>query len=211
MRSGECASSRLESIILYLHSIGWRAKQYKIFVHVKVSSQGSLFFVFKRESMAKNRDSVCEQVSALAGPILEAHKIELVDLEFVRMGKDAVLRIFIDKDGGVMLDDCAEISHELSAILDVEDIISCNYTLEVSSPGLDRPLKKRDDYIRYAGRLIKVRTYDHCLDDSGNKRKTFLGTLIGLEGDGVRMKLKEGQTASIPLERIAKANLEFEF
>ncbi len=161
--------------------------------------------------MAKNKDTISEQVTALALPILAAKHIELVDIEFVRMGKDAILRLFIDKDGGVMLDDCAEVSHELSAILDVEDVVSCNYSLEVSSPGLDRPLKKRDDFIRYSGRLIKVRTYDQCLDDSGNKRKTFLGTLIGLEDDAVRMRLKEGQTALIPLERIAKANLEFEF
>lgn len=161
--------------------------------------------------MTKNKDSICEQVSTIAQPILDAKQIELVDLEFIRMGKDAILRLFIDKDGGVMLDDCAEVSHELSAVLDVEDIIPCNYSLEVSSPGLDRPLKKREDYLRYAGRLVKVRTYDQCLDDAGNKRKTFLGTLEGFENGVVKMTLKEGQTASIPLDRIAKANLEFEF
>jgi ribosome maturation factor RimP len=95
-------------------------------------------------------------------------------------------------------------------ILDVEDVIACNYTLEVSSPGLDRPLKKQADYDRFAGRLIKVRTYQPFLDDSGNKRKTFLGKLDGLIDGVVKMTLTEGQTASIPLERVAKANLEFE-
>lgn len=160
--------------------------------------------------MAKSKDSICEQVIRIAQPILDSKQLELVDLEFARMGKDAVLRLFIDKDGGIALDDCAEVSHELSAILDVEEIITCNYTLEVSSPGLDRPLKKVEDYLRYVGRLIKVRTYDQCLDDSGNKRKTFLGTLDGLEDGVVKMTLKEGQAASIPLERVAKANLEFE-
>jgi ribosome maturation factor RimP len=161
--------------------------------------------------MAKSKDSVCDQVSEFALPILESKQLELVDIEFVRMGKEAILRLFIDKEGGIMLDDCADVSHELSAVLDVEDFITCNYSLEVSSPGLDRPLKKREDYLRYTGRLIKVRTYDQCLDDSGNKRKTFLGTLDGFEDDNVKMTLKEGQTASIPLERVAKANLEFEF
>jgi len=160
--------------------------------------------------MAKSKDSICEQVDRIAQPILASKHLELVDIEFVRMGKDAILRLFIDKEGGIALDDCAGVSHELSAILDVEEIIACNYTLEVSSPGLDRPLKKTEDYLRYVGRLIKVRTYDQFLDDSGNKRKTFLGTLDGLVEGSIRITLKEGQTASIPLDRVAKANLEFE-
>jgi ribosome maturation factor RimP len=161
--------------------------------------------------MAKNKDSICEQIGRIAQPILDSKHLELVDIEYVRMGKDAVLRLFIDKDGGIALDDCAEVSHELSVILDVEEIITCNYTLEVSSPGLDRPLKKTEDYLRYSGRMIKVRTYDQFLDDSGNKRKTFLGILDGLVDGCVKITLKEGQTASIPIDRIAKANLEFEF
>jgi ribosome maturation factor RimP len=161
--------------------------------------------------MAKSKDSICEQVVGIARPILVSKHLELVDIEYIRMGKDAVLRLFLDKEGGIALDDCADVSHELSVILDIEEIITCNYTLEVSSPGLDRPLKKPEDYLRYVGRLIKVRTYDQFLDDSGNKRKTFLGTLDGLVDGSIRMTLKEGQTASIPLERVAKAHLEFEF
>lgn len=161
--------------------------------------------------MAKNKGDICEQVCGFVQPILDSMQLELVDIEFARMGKDAILRLFIDKDGGVALEDCAGVSRELSAILDVEEVISVNYTLEVSSPGLDRPLKKIQDYERYAGRLIKVRTYEPFLDDAGNKRKTFLGILEGLVDGSVRIALKEGQTASIPLDRVAKANLEFEF
>jgi ribosome maturation factor RimP len=161
--------------------------------------------------MAKSKDNICEQVGRIAQPILDSKQLELVDIEFVRMGKEAILRLFLDKEGGITLDDCSGVSHELSAILDVEEIIDSNYTLEVSSPGLDRPLKKPEDYVRYVGRLIKVRTYEQFLDDSGNKRKTFLGTLDGLVDGSVRITLKEGQTASIPLELIAKAHLEFEF
>jgi ribosome maturation factor RimP len=168
------------------------------------------FFVFKR-LMAKNKGDICEQVGAIVQPILDSLQLELVDIEFVRLGKDAVLRLFIDKDGGVTLENCADVSRELSAILDVEEVISVNYSLEVSSPGLDRPLKKIQDYERYAGRLVKIRTYEPFPDDAGNKRKTFLGTLEGLVDGSVRITLKEGQTASIPLERVAKANLEFEF
>lgn len=143
-------------------------------------------------------------------PILESMGLELVDIEFGKVGRDAVLRLFIDKEGGVMLDDCADVSRELSMILDVEDVITCNYTLEVSSPGLDRPLKKPSDYERFSGRLIKVRTYEPLQDDRGNKRKTFLGKLEGLFDGVIRMTLTEGQSASIPLDRVAKANLEFE-
>ena len=161
--------------------------------------------------MSKNKGDICEQVSGIAQPILDSMQLELVDMEFVRAGKDSILRLFIDKEGGVTLDDCADLSSELSAILDVEDIITVNYSLEVSSPGLDRPLKKTQDYDRYTGRLVKIRTYDQVSDDAGNKRKTFLGTLEGLVDGNVRLKLKEGQTASIPLDRVAKANLEFEF
>ncbi len=160
--------------------------------------------------MATQKEDTCTQVTGIARPILDSLGLELVDMEFGRVGRDAVLRIFIDKEGGVMLDDCAEFSRELSLILDVEDVIACNYSLEVSSPGLDRPLKKQADYDRFVGRLVKIRTYQPFMDDSGNKRKTFLGKLDGLVDGVVRMTLNEGQTASIPLDRVAKANLEFE-
>lgn len=161
--------------------------------------------------MALTKDDICGRIEALARPILEALRLELVEIEFKRSGREAVLRLFIDKEGGVTLDDCADVSRELSLTLDVEDFIPGQYNLEVSSPGLDRPLKTTADYERFAGRLIKVRTYEPFADEAGNKRKTFLGTLEGLTDGVVRMKLTEGQAAAIPLERIAKANLEFEF
>jgi ribosome maturation factor RimP len=160
--------------------------------------------------MAVSKENTCSAIRRIALPILESMAIELVDIEFGRVGRDAVLCLFIDKEGGVMLDDCANVSRELSAILDVEDVIASAYTLEVSSPGLDRPLKTKEDYERFTGRLVKIRTYQPQPDDSGNKRKTFLGTLDGLVDGVVKITLAEGQTASIPLERVAKANLEFE-
>jgi ribosome maturation factor RimP len=160
--------------------------------------------------MALHRDDICERIRALAQPILESMLLELVEIEFKRTGREAVLRLFIDKEGGVMLDDCADLSRELSMILDIEDFIPCEYNLEVSSPGLDRPLKTVADYDRFTGRLVKVKTYEQFPDDAGNKRKTFLGRLDGLKDGVVVLTLREGQTASIPLERVAKANLEFE-
>ena len=137
--------------------------------------------------------------------------MELVELEYKSEGRELVLRLFIDKEGGVTLDDCASVSRELAEILEVEDFIEGNYRLEVSSPGLDRPLKKPADYEKYKGKLIKVRTFEALPDEAGNKRKTFLGELKGLENGQVLVVLKEGQNAVIPLDKIAKANLEFEF
>lgn len=154
--------------------------------------------------VAERLTEVIEQIATPLG-------MELVDLEYKREGRDMVVRVFLDKEGGITLDDCAEVSRELSDILDVEDIISGHFNLEVSSPGICRPLKKVADFQRYAGKLIKVRTYDMWADDQGNKRKTFLGTLTGIEGGVIGVDLQEGQHAAIPLEKVAKANLEFEF
>ena len=164
-----------------------------------------------RKSMALAKEDIVKNVQELSVPILSAMNLELVDVEYKRTGREALLRIFIDKQGGVTLDDCADFSRELSVILDVEDLIPCEYNLEVSSPGLDRPLKNESDYARFVGRLVKVRTYEPYEDSSGNKRKTFLGQLDGLENQVVMMTLKEGQKAAIPLDKVAKANLEFEF
>lgn len=137
--------------------------------------------------------------------------MELVDIEYVRRGRDAILRLYIDKEGGVTLDDCADISREFSVLLDVEDIIPVRYTLEVSSPGLDRPLRRLEDFQRFIGRLAKIKTHDMMPDDAGNMRKTFLGNLVEATPAGVSLKLVEGQGACIPFENIDKANLEYEF
>jgi ribosome maturation factor RimP len=154
---------------------------------------------------------VVSRVTELAEPLASSLGLELAEVEYKQEGGRMVLRIFIDRDGGVSIDDCAAVSRELTEILDVEDFIKSRYNLEVSSPGLNRPLKKPSDYERFAGRLVKIKTNELLTDDSGNNRKTFIGELLGLEGCMVRLKLTEGQTASIPLDKVAKANLEFEF
>lgn len=153
---------------------------------------------------------VKEQVEALARPITLSLGMELVEVEYKREGRKMVLRLYIDKPGGVSLDDCADVSREIAAVLDVDDVIPARYTLEVSSPGLNRPLKTRSHYEAYAGRLVKIKTFEMLPDDAGNLRKTFLGELLGMEGDMIRLKLREGQNASIPLSAVAKAHLEFE-
>ena len=151
-----------------------------------------------------------ERVAKIAEGLLASLGMELVEIEYQREGRAMVLRVYIDKPGGVNLDDCADVNRELSAILDVEDVVPDRYHLEVSSPGLNRPLTKEADYLRYAGRLVKIRTRLLTPDDKGNMRKTFLGELLEYSAGIVRIKLKEGQTASLPLAGIAKANLEFE-
>lgn len=151
-----------------------------------------------------------ERIKEIALPLLDSLGIELVELEYRKEGHGMVLRLFIDKPGGIMLDDCAAVSRELSELLDVEEVIDGYYNLEVSSPGLNRPLTKAADYERYVGRLVKIRTFEMLADAAGNRRKTFLGELLGLSDGIVSLKLVEGQAAAVPLDKIAKANLEFE-
>jgi len=154
---------------------------------------------------------VVARVTELVEPLAASLGLELAEVEYKQEGRQMVLRLFIDRDGGVTLDDCSAVSRELTEILDVEDFIQGNYNLEVSSPGLNRPLKKPADFERFTGRLVKIRTFEPLPDDAGNMRKTFLGELLGFSDSMVRLKLNEGQTASIPLGKVAKANLEFEF
>jgi ribosome maturation factor RimP len=151
------------------------------------------------------------RMKEIAEPLVASLGIELVDIEYKREGRAMVLRLLIDRAGGLTLDDCATVSREFSEILEVEDFIQAHYTLEVSSPGLNRPLRKAADYERYQGRLVRIKTFELLPDDAGNPRKTFVGELRGLENGVVRLKLTEGQTAGIPLDKVAKANLEFEF
>ncbi len=152
-----------------------------------------------------------QRVTELAQPILDSLGLELVDLEFKQAGRRHILCVYIDKPGGVNLDDCAEVSRELSLTLDVDDCIPDRYSLEVSSPCLERPLKKLEDFARFQGRLAQIKTSELFQDEQGNRRKTFLGTIQAVEGEFVVLHLKEGQLARIPLDKMAKAHLAFEF
>ena len=155
--------------------------------------------------MSAYTEKVIGIVEGLVTPILESEGLELVDIEFQREARGWVLRIYIDKEGGVTLNDCTVVSQQLSAVLDVEDPIDTPYTLEVSSPGLTRPLKKPKDYERYKGKLVCIKTYQKL-----EGQKEFKGKLLGLEEDVVSLEI-EGKIMNIPLKDIAKANLEYEF
>ena len=150
----------------------------------------------------------------LITPILTDFALELVDLELKGEGRRQLLRIFIDKPGGVTLDDCAEVSREISALFEVEDPFDGAYILEVSSPGLDRPLKKLQDFERFTGRMVKLRTLRLLdPDDRGHQRKTFVGELLGVDGTQIRLRQSDrrGGEISIAFETIDKANLELDF
>lgn len=164
--------------------------------------------------MSLMKRSLVEELLDLVEPILEDSGYELVDLEFKQEGREWFLRIFIDKEGGVNLDDCAGVSREVSALLEVENIIDRAYRLEVSSPGMDRPLKRPEDFERFAGQRIKVKTLDLIDPDGrGHNRKTFVGILLGLHDGRIRIQLtdKKGGEIEIALTEVGSANLDPEF
>jgi len=167
------------------------------------------FFYYSEETVAQ----LTEQIEQLIQPIMDDLGCELVDIEYLREQHGWVLRVFLDKEGGINLDDCATASREISTLLDVENILSTAYNLEVSSPGIERRLKKSQDFIRFAGQLVKIKTQDAIDPDaSGKKRKTFIGILSGFENDAVLINLaKSEKSVHIPLQQIDKANLKFEF
>ncbi len=148
-----------------------------------------------------------EQIRQILDPILESMGLSLWDLEFQKQGQKWLLRIYIDREpGGVTLDDCETVSRDLGAALDVEDMIPHAYTLEVSSPGLDRTLTKPEHFVRFAGSMIKVKTYQPM-----NGQKVFRGKLIGMRDGTATIGLETGAVMEIPLSNIAKASLEVEF
>ena len=141
----------------------------------------------------------------MAEEMLRFAGMELVHLESHRQPGGWVLRLFIDKAGGVTLEDCARISRQLSAQLDVENPIEHPYTLEVSSPGLDRPLHRDEDFQKFSGRRIRLTTFAPI---SG--RRNFHGRLGGLAEGAVTLTLDGGETVSIPRDQVAKARLELD-
>ena len=154
--------------------------------------------------MHEATDRLTATIQGFAEPLLADMGMELVEIQFRREGHGWVLRLFIDKEGGVAIDDCAAVSREISAILEVEDLIEHAYHLEVSSPGLERPLRKREDFIRFAGRLARIR-----LREPLSGQKVLVGILRGLEGDDAVLE-QEKETVRIAMENISRARLTLE-
>jgi ribosome maturation factor RimP len=159
--------------------------------------------------------AVVERVKAVAEPLCTSLGFELVELEYLREGQSWVLRVFIDRPGGIVLDDCSNLSNALGVALDVEEgglgplMGDQPYSLEVSSPGIERPLKKPSDYQRFSGKKIAVKIYAPLPGDSSG-RKSFSGKLLGLSGETVELESSDGPLV-IPLKSIAKAHLLADF
>ncbi len=154
--------------------------------------------------METDRDSILRNVSSLAGPIVDEAGFEMVDMELAGRPGSYVLRLLIDKPDGVTINDCVEINRELSDLLDLEDPIPSRYTLEVSSPGLDRPFKTERDYRRALGKRVRVTAVD---GDGGPVSLT--GWLEGIENGTVEIRCGE-ERHRIPVERISKALRELD-
>ena len=131
-------------------------------------------------------------------PILEKRNFELVDVEYVKEGGIWYLRAYIDKEGGITVNDCEAVAREMNEILDVEDFIPDSYTFEVSSPGLGRPLKKEKDYVRNMGKEVEIRTYRAI-----NKSKEFYGILKAYDKDSVTIINDEDETVEFAKSDIA--------
>src|SRR5499427_8473512 len=147
-----------------------------------------------------------ERIRRLIQDVVEGQGYEFVDAEFKGGGKNSVLRIFIDKPAGISHSDCGLVSEQVGTVLDVEDLIPSSYTLEVSSPGLDRKLVKESDYTRFDGKLARVQTRIPL-----NRQKVFRGRLQGLHDGKVRLELPKGDLLEIPLDVIQEARLEFDW
>ena len=150
-------------------------------------------------------ESVLKEIERLIEPVLAEIGIDLVDMEYRSGQGRRVLRIYADRPTGINLDDCAMVSREIGNLLDVKDLLQQHYVLEVSSPGLNRPLKKEKDFLRAIGQKIKVKT---AVPLKG--RRNFSGVLQSFENGMLQLKLDD-TVVLIPEEDVKKANLEFDF
>ena len=150
-------------------------------------------------------ETVVETITSLVMPVLQEKDLVLVDVLYRRESSGWVLRLLIDKEDGVTLDDCTAVSREVSHLLDIEDIIGQAFNLEVSSPGLDRPLKSIGDFQRFAGRKAKVTTKEPI---EGNQ--VVMGRINKVEEELITMEVGQ-QELRIPFSEVAKARLEVEF
>ncbi|MFU5366878.1 UNVERIFIED_CONTAM: ribosome maturation factor RimP [Pseudomonas aeruginosa] len=145
--------------------------------------------------------SKLEQLQALLAPVVEALGYECWGVEFISQGRHSVLRVYIDRPEGILIDDCETVSRQVSGILDVEDPISGEYTLEVSSPGMDRPLFTLEQFAKHAGEQVKIR-----LRSPYEGRRNYQGILRGVEEQDV-VVLVDDHEYLLPIDSIDKANI----
>ena len=146
------------------------------------------------------------KAEALLAPILDSFGFELVDVEYVKEGSNWYLRGYIDKDGGITVEDCADVSRIFNDKLDEEDFIEDSYIMEISSPGLGRPLKKEKDYVRSMGKELEIRTYRAV-----EREKEFYGILTAYDADSVTIEIEDGSKMTFQKSNIALIRLAFDF
>ena len=147
-----------------------------------------------------------QRVEEILLPITDSGGFELVDVEYVKEGSTWYLRSYIDKDGGITINDCESVSRALSAKLDEQDFIDDTYIMEVSSPGLGRPLKKEKDYVRSMGKGLELRTYK-----AFDKQKEFYGILVEYDDESVIIELEDGEKKKFSKSDLALVRLAFDF
>jgi len=146
-----------------------------------------------------------DNIMTLIGPICGQKGVEVVEISYKREGPRYVLRILADKPKGITLDECGSLNNEIGQKLDAENIIEGSYVLEVSSPGLDRPIISRRDFERAMGRTLKVSTYAPF-----DGKNVFIGELLGISENAVVIQDAEGISTEIPMDKIARAKLHIE-
>lgn len=152
------------------------------------------------------RETYETRTEELITPILDHMNFELVDVEYVKEGGTWYLRAYIDKEGGITVNDCEAVAREMNEILDREDFVEDSYVFEVSSPGLGRPLKKEKDYIRSMGKEVEIRTYRAI-----NREKEFYGILSAYDENTVTIKTEDGTEMTFEKSDIALIRLAFDF
>lgn len=152
------------------------------------------------------RESYEARTEELLTPIIERMNFELVDVEYVKEGGTWYLRAYIDKEGGITVNDCEAVAREMNEILDREDFMEDSYVFEVSSPGLGRPLKKEKDYIRSMGKEVEIRTYRAI-----NREKEFYGILVAYDDATVTIEQEDGEKLTFEKSDIALIRLAFDF
>ncbi len=147
-----------------------------------------------------------ERVKGLIWPVIKAVGMDIESIKLAKMGRKYLLRVFIERESGVTLDDCESVSREIGAVLDVDDLIPYSYVLEVSSPGLDRPLKNPTDFKRFAGRTARIVTSMPI-----ENQTFFIGEIVEAGDVEVVMLLSKGRKVTIPYKDISRARLEVKF
>jgi len=160
-------------------------------------------FYFGGKTMEKH--SVTERIESIASEIAKKMDVEFVHAEVVGSKRNPTVRVFIDKPDGVTIDDCAKFSHEMEEVLDADDFIPSAYVLEVSSPGIERQLYRIEDFVKFTGRLARLKTAEEI-----DGQKNFTGTIESVEDNTVVFGDTTKGTVRIPYSSIAKANLKID-